>query len=57
LHAALGDKAQAIAALEKAFETRSKLLLWTGRDPIYQTLHNEPGFREVLRKMNLQVVV
>ena len=55
LYAALGDKAQALSALERAYETRSKMLHWTGRDPVFKVLHGEPKFAALLQQMNLRI--
>ena len=56
MYAALGDRPQALAALERAYETRSKMLQWTGRDPVFKELHGEPEFAGLLQRMNLRIV-
>ncbi len=56
LHAALGDKPQALDALERAYETRSKMLLWTGRDPVFRPLHGNSKFAALLQQMNLPII-
>jgi len=56
MYAALGDRPQALAALERAYETRSKMLQWTGRDPVFQAFHREPKFAALLQRMNLRIV-
>lgn len=56
LHASLHDNERAIEALEKAYDTRARLLLWTGRDPVYKSLYGDVRFQGLLKRMNLQVV-
>jgi predicted Zn-dependent protease len=56
LHAALGEKSEALDALERAYDTRSKMLHWTGRDPVFKILHAEPRFTAMLTKLNLRIV-
>ncbi len=53
LHAALGDREPTLDALEKAHDTRAKLLIWTGRDPVYKFLRGDARFEALLRRMNL----
>jgi tetratricopeptide (TPR) repeat protein len=53
LHAALRDQESALEWLERAYETRAKLLLWTRLDPVYKGLRAEPRFLALLEKMKL----
>ena len=55
-YAELGRSAEALAALEKCFETREHRMLWLAVEPRFANLHSEPRFQLLLRKMNLQIV-
>jgi TolB-like protein/Tfp pilus assembly protein PilF/predicted Ser/Thr protein kinase len=48
-----GDKAQALAWLEKGLEVHDPDASQYGHDPIYQTLRSEPRFQEIVRRLNL----
>lgn len=50
----LGDKDAAFASLEKAFDERSAKLIWLNADPIYDDLHSDPRFTELLHRVGLQ---
>jgi len=52
-HAALGDKSTALQYLERAYNEHS-WLIWVGVDPIFDPLRTEPGFDELLQRMNLK---
>jgi tetratricopeptide (TPR) repeat protein len=54
IYAGLGEKANALAGLEDAYEDRSTLLVWIKVDPRLDTLRSEPRFREILERMKLQ---
>lgn len=49
----LGEKDQALAWLEKAYEARSSWLIWLGVDPVYDPLRSDPRFQALLRRMKL----
>lgn len=52
--AALGDKDQAFAQLEQAYEERSFYMDFLKVDPELDTLRSDPRFQDLLRRMNLQ---
>jgi TolB-like protein/predicted Ser/Thr protein kinase len=49
-----GDKLNAIRWLEKAFEERDPNLPYAACSPQWDALRSEPGFQNLLRRMNLQ---
>jgi Flp pilus assembly protein TadD len=53
IFAGLGDKVQALEWLERAYEDRSYRLTWVKADPPFDSLHNEPRFQDLLRRMGL----
>jgi Flp pilus assembly protein TadD len=53
VHAALGENAQALDALEQAFELRDTRLVYMKDDPRWTDLRGEPRFIALMRKMNL----
>jgi TolB-like protein/Tfp pilus assembly protein PilF len=52
-YAMAGEKEKAIDWLEKAYEARNYMMVYTGCDPVYRDLHPDPRFQALLRKMNL----
>jgi eukaryotic-like serine/threonine-protein kinase len=50
---ALGDKDQALGWLEKAYEVRTFYLTWLKVDPEFDSLHSEPRFQDLLRRVGL----
>jgi eukaryotic-like serine/threonine-protein kinase len=54
IYAALGDKDQAMASLEKAFEERSWYVTGLAVDPKVDNLRSDPRFQGLLRRTNLQ---
>lgn len=52
-YAAIGDNANALEKLERAFEERDGLMHVIRVDPNLDGLRNEPRFQEIIRKMNL----
>jgi hypothetical protein len=52
IYAGLGDTNQALTELEKAFEENSIWLIWLQVDLQYKTLHNEPRFKDLMKKLN-----
>ena len=53
IYAGLGDKDQAFAWLEKAYEERSTGLYWLKVDPIWDPLRSDPRFNDLLRRIGL----
>ena len=53
LRTLLGDKEQALAWLEKSYESKEFLLPFFNADPNFDGLRSEPRFRAILRRMNL----
>ena len=53
VHAGMGDKEQAFAKLERAFEERSHWLVWLGLDPRWEGLRADPRFGELMRRIGL----
>jgi hypothetical protein len=49
----LGDRAQALEWLDKAYEDHSNFLLWIRVDPQFDSLRGQPRFQELLRRMGL----
>jgi serine/threonine protein kinase/Tfp pilus assembly protein PilF len=53
IYDALGQKDQAIAALEKGYDDRSVYLTFVPVDPAFEDLHSEPRFRILLKRLGL----
>ena len=53
IYIGLGDKEQALAFLEKAYADRSMLLTFLKVDPQFDSLHSEPRFKDLLRRVGL----
>ncbi len=53
VHAGLGEKAEAFAALEKAYEDRSWLITTLKINPLFDNLSTDPRFTDLLRRMGL----
>ncbi len=55
----LGEREKAIDSLNRSFETKTRFEItnfifpFIGVDPIYDSLHDEPRYQELLRKLNL----
>jgi len=54
IYAALGDKDQALAQLEQAYNQHSFLLDFLKVDPELDPLRSDPRFQDLLRRMKLQ---
>ena len=54
LHTALGDKERAFEWLEKAFEDRSRGMIFLKVDPQVDSLRSDPRFADLLRRMKLE---
>ena len=50
----LGDKENALAALEKAYEDRYFLMIWINGDPLFDSLRSEPRFIDLERRIGLR---
>jgi TolB-like protein/Flp pilus assembly protein TadD len=53
VYVGLGEKDQAFAALEKAYEARVDFLFWLKVEPLFDELRLDPRFTDLLRRMNL----
>jgi hypothetical protein len=53
VHAALGDKDDAFRLLFMAIEEPRGLPVYVNTDPPFDSLHSDPRWKEVLRRMNL----
>ena len=51
IHAALGEKEQALDALEQAYKERDGSLAWLRVDDAFDSLREEPRFQELLRRV------
>lgn len=51
IYAGLGDKDQAFANLEKAYEQHEQGLAVMNREPMFDPLREDPRYRELLRRM------
>jgi serine/threonine-protein kinase len=54
-NALLGDREQAFTWLEKAFEDHAPWLYFLKTDPAFDTLHGDPRFAQLLRRIGLPV--
>ncbi|MCG2461367.1 helix-turn-helix domain-containing protein [Flavobacteriaceae bacterium F89] len=53
LYTRAGNKEKAITWLEKAYEARDNNMPYIGVDPIFEIMHSDPRFQDLLEKMNL----
>ncbi len=53
LHLYAGDREQAFAWLERAYETRDSWMAFINSDPRFDSLHSDPRFENILRRMNI----
>jgi serine/threonine protein kinase len=53
IYAGLGDKEQAFQWLEKSYEERAPDLIFIRIDPIFDNLHSDPRFADLVRRIGL----
>jgi hypothetical protein len=53
IYTGLGDKAQALAWLEKAYDQRHPYLILIKVEPVFDSLRSDPRFAELIRKVGL----
>ena len=53
IYAELGDKDHAFEWLEKAYEERDSLLIFINTVPIFDSLHSDPRFGDLIRRIGL----
>ncbi|MEK6322716.1 MAG: protein kinase [Acidobacteriota bacterium] len=53
MYAGLGEKDQTFAWLDKAYQTRSGLLIFVTSDPPFDSLRSDPRYADLLRRMGL----
>src|ERR1044072_6714157 len=54
VYVGLGETEEACAALHQACDNRFEWLTQCKVDPVWDTLHSEPRFRDLLRRVRLQ---
>jgi predicted Zn-dependent protease len=54
MYAALDEKQEALAWLERAYDERDSWMDYLGLDPRLDGLRSDPRFTNLLRRMNLQ---
>ena len=57
IYAALGEKDEALARLERAYDERDPWMPYLALDPRLEGLHHDPRFTSLLRRMNLRAFV
>jgi len=53
VYAGLGEKDQALAWLERAYDDRSSYVVYLKVEPIFDSLHSEPRFVDLIRRVGL----
>lgn len=53
VHAALGEKDKAFALLERAYSVHDQQLIWLGIEGGYASLHLDPRFQDLMRRIGL----
>ncbi|MGB7068573.1 MAG: hypothetical protein WBD22_03705 [Pyrinomonadaceae bacterium] len=53
LYAALGDREQALALLEKAYSEHDVQLIFLGVEPNFDSLRDDPRFQDLMRRVGL----
>jgi eukaryotic-like serine/threonine-protein kinase len=56
VHLGLGDTDATFEWLERAFQTRASALVYLGVDPRYDTVREDPRFRDLVRRVGLPAV-
>jgi tetratricopeptide (TPR) repeat protein len=56
VYTALGDKDEAFRILAQAIEERNSFLVSLKEDPTFESLHSDPRWKELLRRMNFPKV-
>jgi serine/threonine-protein kinase len=54
VYIALGDRNEALNNLEKAYQIRDVWMYNIYGDPVFDSIRNEPRFKAILKKMNLE---
>jgi len=54
VYVALGDYVKALDELEKAYQVRDVWMYGLYVDPVFDPIRNEPRFKAILKKMNLE---
>jgi len=54
VYAGLGDKEQAFAWLDKAYQDRTLFLIWLKVEPQFENLRDDPRYNDLLRRIGLQ---
>jgi TolB-like protein len=57
VHTAIGERDEAFQWLEKAYESRNRGMPWLGTNPDFISLHDDPRFQDLIRRMNFPEVV
>jgi hypothetical protein len=55
IYVGLGDTEKTFVYLDKAYAERSNWLVWLNNDPRWDSVRNEPRFKELVRKVGLPV--
>jgi tetratricopeptide (TPR) repeat protein len=53
IYAGLGEKDQAFAWLEKAYQERHPYMILIKVEPVFQSLHSDPRFADLTRRIGL----
>lgn len=53
IYTALGEKEEALRWLEEGYKTRRDWMPWIGKNTNFKPLHSDPGFQDLLRRLNL----
>ncbi len=54
-YAFLGDREKTLTSLERSYEGRGFLSAFIKAEPMFDDIRNEPRYREILRKMDLEI--
>ena len=53
VHAAIGERSEAVTWLDRAYVTRPVMLTYVGVDPAFDSLRGDPDFEKLLNKLRL----